>query len=111
MSISIFNAVPAGSPTGSARAAIEVLLDEQNQPWFKRAHIGKFLDIKHIVTSLEGLDKCEQRARSELKMESIVRTPYPAVQDTDVFLSVYGVMFTIVKSRKSKGKDLNSPSG
>ena len=33
MSLALFNAVPAG--------AIEILYDEQNQPWFKRAHVGK----------------------------------------------------------------------
>ena len=83
-----------------------MLLDEQNQPWFKRAHVGKFLDIKHIVKSLESLDKCEQRARSELKMGSVARTSYPKVQNTDSFLSAYGVMHVVVNSRKSKGKEL-----
>ena len=106
MSVSLFNAV---SPRGSAGApvgAIEVLLDEQNEPWFKRAHVGKFLDIKHIVTSLEGLDDCEQRSRYELKMGSVARTSYPKVQNTDSFLSAYGVMHVVVNSRKSKGKEL-----
>ena len=72
-----------------------MLLDEQNQPWFKRAHVGKFLDIKHIVKSLEGLDKCEQRARSELKMGSVARTSYPKVQNTDSFLSAYCVKHVV----------------
>ena len=106
MSVSLFNAV---SPRGSAVSpvgAIEVLLDEQNEPWFKRAHVGKFLDIKHIVTSLEGLDDCEQRSRYELKMGSVARTSYPKVQNTDSFLSAYGVMHVVVNSRKSKGKEL-----
>ena len=114
MSLSLFNAVSprgreaeggavsAGAPVG----AIEVLLDEQNEPWFKRAHVGKFLDIKHIVTSLEGLDDCEQRSRYELKMGSVARTSYPKVQNTDSFLSAYGVMHVVVNSRKSKGKEL-----
>jgi hypothetical protein len=56
MSLELFNITPAGS--------IEVLVDEQNQPWFKRAHVGKFLGIRHIDTSLEGLDIDEMRARS-----------------------------------------------
>ena len=51
MSLALFNDVPTGS--------IEVLFDEHNQPWFKHAHVGKYLGIKHIVRSLEGLDKRE----------------------------------------------------
>ena len=93
MSVSLFNAV---SPRGSAGApvgAIEVLLDEQNEPWFKRAHVGKFLDIKHIVTSLEGLDDCEQRSRYELKMGSVQNK-------TDKFLSQQGLKYVINRSRK-----------
>ena len=56
MSLELFNIVPTG--------AIEVLIDEQKQPWFKRAHVGKFLGMKHIDTSSEGLDSDEMRARS-----------------------------------------------
>ena len=53
MSLALFNAVPVG--------AIEVLVDCDNQPWFKRAHVGKFLGIcQNIITSLQKLDnlKC-----------------------------------------------------
>ena len=53
MSLSLFNAVP-----------IEVQNDEEDRPWFKRAHVGKFLGLKHIDTSLKGLDSAESRARS-----------------------------------------------
>ena len=49
MSLALFNAVPVG--------AIEVLFDRHNQTWFKCAYVDKFLGIKHIDTSLEGLDK------------------------------------------------------
>ena len=59
MSLALFNAVPAG--------AIEILYDEQNQPWFKRAHVGKFLEITHIHTSLEGLDERETCTRSNFR--------------------------------------------
>ena len=55
MSLALFNAVPA--------RAVEILYDEQNQPWFKRADVGKFLEITHIHTSLEGLDECETCTR------------------------------------------------
>ena len=37
MSLALFNAVPAG--------AIEILYDEQNQPWIHRAQYGRYLGI------------------------------------------------------------------
>ena len=33
---------------------------------FKRAHVGKFLGLRHIDTSLEGLDKIKMLTRQEL---------------------------------------------
>ena len=38
---------------------IEVLVDSEEQNWFKRAPIGKSLGIEDIKTSLNGLEKCE----------------------------------------------------
>ena len=40
MSLELFHKVPAG--------AIETLFDEQNQPLFKRADLGKHLGIENI---------------------------------------------------------------
>ena len=36
---------------------IEVLVDSEEQNWFKQSHVGKFLGLKHIDTSVGGLDK------------------------------------------------------
>ena len=44
---------------------IETIVDENGNPWFKRAHVGRFLEIKHIDTSVEGLDKHEMCARKD----------------------------------------------
>ena len=44
MSLALFNAVPAG--------AIEILYDEQNQPWIHRAQYGRYLGLQHIHTSI-----------------------------------------------------------
>ena len=102
MSVSLFNAVPAG--------AIEALLDEENQPWFKRAHVGKFLELYDIESSLRHLDECEERARSTFNpLPCSTRCwsgPKNQQNKTDKFLSVYGVMHVVVNSRKSKGKEL-----
>ena len=43
MSLALFNAVPAG--------AIEVIFDINNQPWFKRADLGRYLGIIKIRDS------------------------------------------------------------
>ena len=41
----LFEAVPAG--------AIETLFDDQNQPWFKRADLGRYLGILDIARNLK----------------------------------------------------------
>ena len=99
MSLSLFNAIP-----------IEVQNDEEDRPWFKRAHVGKFLGLKHIHTSLEGLDSAESKSRSVFRPTCRTTAswsgPKGEQNKTDIFLSVYGVMHVIVNSRKSKGKIL-----
>ena len=46
--------------------AIETLFDDQNQPWFKKAHVGKFLEITDIKTSTRSkelrAEMCERLA-------------------------------------------------
>ena len=45
---------------------IEVFVDSGEQNWFKRAHMGKYLEIEHIRTSLNDLEKREIITRQEL---------------------------------------------
>ena len=45
---------------------IEVFVDSEEQNWFKRALVGKFLGIEDIRTSLNGLERCEIRTKQEL---------------------------------------------
>ena len=52
MSLALFSAVPTG--------AIETLFDDQNQPWFKRAHVGKFLEITDIKASTRSEELREE---------------------------------------------------
>ena len=59
---------------------IEMLVDSEEQNWFKRAHVAKFLGIEDIRTSFNGLEKCE--------------------------MSVFGVMYTTINFQKDKGKVL-----
>ena len=79
---------------------IEVLVDSEEQNWFKRTHVGTFLGLKHIDTSVGGPDKCEMPTRNGIK------TPGPEYHqnNTDKFLSVFGPMYVIIKTQKDKGK-------
>ena len=45
---------------------IEVLVDSEEQNWFKRTHVGIYLEIENIRTSLNDLEKCEMLIRQEL---------------------------------------------
>ena len=70
---------------------IKLFLDSKEQNWFKQTHVGKFLGIENIRTSLNGLEKCEMLTRQELV--SIRRTttgwsePKDQQNKTDKFLS------------------------
>ena len=44
----------------------EVFADSEEQHWFKQAHVGKFLGIEDIQTSLNSLEKCKKLTRQEL---------------------------------------------
>ena len=47
MSLALFNSVPAG--------AIETLFNDQNQPWFKRADLGRYLGILDIARNFKDI--------------------------------------------------------
>ena len=87
---------------------IEVIIDSEEQNWFKWANVGKLLGLKHIDTSVEGLDKCEMTTRNDIKTIHHGTWSWPGPKDhqnkTDKFLSVFGVMYVIMKSQKDKGK-------
>ena len=46
---------------------IEVFVDSEEQNWFKRTHVGTFLGIKNIRTSLNGLESCEILTRKRVR--------------------------------------------
>ena len=86
---------------------IEELVDSEGQNWFKKAYVGKFLGLRYTDTSVGSLDKWE--------MPSSAPPPppppsphgtrvWPGPKDhqnkTDKFLSVFGVMYVIIKSQK-----------
>ena len=89
---------------------IEVLVDSEEQNWFKWVHVGKSLGHKHIDTSVEGLYKCQMPTRNDIKTTPHGRGSWSGPKDhqnkTDKFLSVFGAMYFIIKSQKDKGKAL-----
>ena len=56
---------------------IEVLVDSRDQNWFKRVHVGKFLGIENIRTSVNDLEKCEMLTRQELVPTRRSTSPWP----------------------------------
>ena len=89
---------------------IEVLVDSDGENWFKRAHVGKFLGLAKIMMSVEGLDTKEMPQRDDIKAMVSNSYPWPGPKDhqnkTDKFLSVFGVVYVILNSRKNNGKAL-----
>ena len=89
---------------------IEVFVDKKEQNWFKRAHVGKYLGIEDIRTSLNDLEKCEILTRQELvparRASQVWSEPKDQQNKTDKFLSAFGIMCAIIKSKKPNGKAL-----
>ena len=54
MSLALFDTVPAG--------AIETLFDEQNQPLFKRARLGKYLGIGNIKDTYQDIETISRKS-------------------------------------------------
>ena len=100
MSIALFNAVPAG--------AIETLYDDEDQPWFKRSDVGRYLKIADIGRNFKELNG-DIRTRQEilgpggalpqLGMRGGGKNPH-------VFLSIDAAIEVEVKSKKPKAVEL-----
>ena len=90
----LFNAVPAG--------AIEILYDEQNQPWFKQVHVGEYISIANMRDATSKLDPEDKKSRAEITDGSY--TPPKHAKPHDDFLSVNGVTTILLNSRKPKAR-------
>ena len=88
---------------------IEVLVDSEEQNWFKMAHVVKFLGIVHIHRSTTRLADEDQKTRASFQAEGgchNVTSPREDAQDHDIFISLTGTLYVIVNSRKDKDKAL-----
>ena len=100
MSLALFNAVPTG--------AIEVIFDINNQPWFKRADLGRYLGIIKIRDSFTNFQAEFLKRREEISSEKNPRfgTRGGGKNSHDMFLSLDGVKKVVVGTRKPKAIDL-----
>ena len=94
MSLELFHKVPAG--------AIETLFDDQNQPLFKRADLGKYLgieDIRHNFKDFPSHYICPR-----LDLEAGDRTPSLRKTNNphEVFINLNGSLEMAVRSKKPK---------
>ena len=95
MSLSIFNAVPAG--------AIEVLSDANDAPHFKRADLGRFLGIVDVKATYRDASTVSRKLLSHG-----VGLPHPSQRrnDHDAFVDLEGALEIVVRSRKPKAVEL-----
>ena len=88
---------------------IEVLVDSGDQNWFKRAHIGQYLDIVDIITLTVKLSEEDITSRGFHQAEGGIHSMEPSkedAQDHDIFISLTGTLYVTINSRKDKGKAL-----
>ena len=62
---------------------IEVLVDSEEQNWFKRADVGKFLGLKKILMYVGGLDIQETSQRDDIKAMISNTYPWPGLKITE----------------------------
>ena len=87
-----------------------LFVDSEEQNWFKRAHLEKVLGIEDIRVSVNDLEKFQILTRQELVPTRRSTPGWSGLKNqqnkTDKFLSVFGVMYITINSRKDKGKAL-----
>ena len=99
MSLTLFNAVPAG--------AIETVFDDQNQPWFKRADLRRYLGIVKVKNSMH-IPSHFMCKRQDIK------GVWPTVplgkrkNSHDVFVNLDGAIYIATNSKKEKAAALIS---
>ena len=95
MSVSIFNAVPAG--------AIEVLSDTTGAPCFKRADLGRFLGLVDVKATYRDTSTVSRKLLSK----GVISTHQSQRQnDHDAFVDLEGALEIVVRSRKPKAVKL-----
>ena len=60
---------------------IEVVADNKEQNWFKRAHIGQYLGITCVITLTSKLSEEDKRSRAFLQAKREIRSMSPPRED------------------------------
>ena len=94
MSLGLFHKVPAG--------AIETLFDEQNQPLFKRAGLGKYLGIRSIRDNFKEFSLHHAQPRSEIDGVGVTDTLWRTKNHHDIFINLDGSIEMAVRSKELK---------
>ena len=92
MSLELFHEVPAG--------VIETLFDEQNQPLFKRADLGKHLGIEDIRHNFRYFSSHYNCLRSDLEGGGLAPTLGRTKNPHDIFINLDGSIEMAVRSKK-----------
>ena len=107
--LNVSNANSSSRPEEFSPKDIEVIVDNKEQNWFKRAHVGKLLGAVNIRRSAAKLADEDQKTRDSLRAGEgvhIMNPPREDAQDHDIFISLTGTLYVTINSRKDKGKTL-----
>ena len=94
MGLELFHKVPAG--------AIETIFDEQNQPLFKRADLGKYLGIRNIRDNFKEFPLHHAHPRSEIEDVGVTNTLGRAKNPHYIFINMNSAIQMAVRSKKPK---------
>ena len=94
MSLELFHKVPAG--------AIETLFDEQNQPLFKRADLGKYLGIRNIRDNFKDFPLYHVHPRSEIEGVGLYGTLGRAKNPHDIFINLDSAIEIAIHFKKPR---------
>ena len=94
MSLELFHEVPAG--------ATETLFDEQNQPLFKRADIGKYLGIRNIGDNFKDFPSHYTRPSSEIEAGGLTAPLGRTKNPHDISINLNGSIEMAIRSKKPK---------
>ena len=81
---------------------IETLFNEQNQPLFKRAELGKYLGIINIRDNFNELSSHYACPQSEIEGVSVTDTLGKAKNSHDIFINLDSAIEIAVRSKKPK---------
>ena len=94
----MFHKEPAG--------AIETIFNEQNQPLFKRADLGKYLGIRNIRYNFKEFPLHHAHPRSEIEGVGVTNTLGREKNPHDIFINMNSAIQMAVRSKKPRAAAL-----